>query len=206
MATLSEYRELGRPGSLTGADGAAEDQLGTLNFIDDDAVREAAVSVHHWCRSSRLACHSTPRCGGGRRGCGATHVHVMTVDGGDARNLASYLPQLGPGAEATFTATWASPLRYADDMIIMSLQCATQWDALSHAWYDGQLYNGVPEAAVTSLGAARNGIENAVRKGIAARAVRCPGHRGSGACPTSRRTKASSRQSWMRWSSTRASP
>jgi hypothetical protein len=74
-------------------------------------------------------------------------IHVMTVDGGDARDLARYLSDLSPVAQASFTATWASPLRSADDMIIMPLQCSTQWDALSHAWYNGQLYNGVPETA-----------------------------------------------------------
>ena len=36
----------------------------------------------------------------------------------------------------------ASPLRFNDDMIIMPLQAAHQWDALSHVYYEDQLYNG----------------------------------------------------------------
>ena len=31
---------------------------------------------------------------------------------------------------------------FSDDMVIMPLQCATQWDALSHCFEDGRMYNG----------------------------------------------------------------
>src|SRR5207247_7191108 len=31
---------------------------------------------------------------------------------------------------------------YADDTLFMSMQGATQWDALSHAFYDGVMWNG----------------------------------------------------------------
>ena len=33
-------------------------------------------------------------------------------------------------------------LRYADDMISLPLQCATQWDALAHIFYDDYMWNG----------------------------------------------------------------
>jgi kynurenine formamidase len=41
----------------------------------------------------------------------------------------------------------------ADDVIIMGLQSATQWDGLGHAGYAGRLYNDVPVSAVNT----RNG-------------------------------------------------
>jgi len=44
-----------------------------------------------------------------------------------------------------------------DDMIIMPLQCGTQWDALSHVFLDGKLYNGYEASLISSDGAKRNG-------------------------------------------------
>ena len=49
--------------------------------------------------------------------------------------------------------------RYADDYVVMPLQCATQWDALSHVFYDDQLYNGYPTSDVTPRGALHNAID-----------------------------------------------
>jgi hypothetical protein len=43
----------------------------------------------------------------------------------------------------------------ADDMVVMALQAATQWDSLAHVGYDGHFYTGAlaspltPRAAVT---------------------------------------------------------
>jgi kynurenine formamidase len=42
----------------------------------------------------------------------------------------------------------------ADDMIVMGLQSATQWDALSHVGNDGLLYNNTPAAAVNAMAGA----------------------------------------------------
>ncbi len=54
--------------------------------------------------------------------------------------------------------------RFADDYIYMPLQGSTQWDGLSHGWYDDTLYNGVPQTAIRTSpaagGATRLGIEN----------------------------------------------
>jgi kynurenine formamidase len=50
----------------------------------------------------------------------------------------------------------------ADDVIIMPLQCATQWDSLAHIGYDGLLYNNTPASAVRPVvGATRNSFANA---------------------------------------------
>jgi kynurenine formamidase len=69
-------------------------------------------------------------------------VHTMTV-----------MPEDGPIRGNGF---------WADDTVHMSLQCATQWDALSHVGYDGYLYNGFPSSSITkNTGATRNGIHNA---------------------------------------------
>lgn len=63
--------------------------------------------------------------------------------------------------------------RFADDYIFMPLQGATQWDALSHAWYGDTLYNGVPQREVVSAGAGgarRLGIQN-VKDSLVGRGV-----------------------------------
>ena len=55
----------------------------------------------------------------------------------------------------------AAGLAIADDLVIMPLQCATQWDGLAHIGYDGALYNGVSVDTVTAQsGALHNGIEH----------------------------------------------
>ena len=64
-----------------------------------------------------------------------------------------------------------NPFRFNDDMIIMPLQAASQWDALSHVYYDDQLYNGFPAGSVTSMGAYHCGIEKVDGKGITSRGV-----------------------------------
>ena len=61
---------------------------------------------------------------------------------------------------------------FSDDVIHMPLQCATQWDALSHVHYDGMLYNGCKAFDVLSVGgAARNGVEHLASPGIMSRGV-----------------------------------
>lgn len=100
-------------------------------------------------------------------------IHQFVVDGGDSRDLGEQMgawPQAGAGNQL-FPAVWGGRTRFADDTIFMSLQGSTQWDALSHVWYDEQMYNGYAAATVTSRGATRNGIEKAVAKGIAGRGV-----------------------------------
>jgi kynurenine formamidase len=72
------------------------------------------------------------------------------------------------------TQTGATPMgggaSFSDDYIVMPLQAATQWDALSHFFYDDQLYNGFPASGITVAGTARLGIEK-VAKGVVGRGV-----------------------------------
>jgi kynurenine formamidase len=48
----------------------------------------------------------------------------------------------------------------ADDIVIMPLQSATQWDSLAHVGYGSRAYNDVPYSAVTAVqGATRNSFD-----------------------------------------------
>src|SRR5438046_6177998 len=50
-------------------------------------------------------------------------------------------------------------IRAADDMVVMPLQCGTQWDCLGHVFYENFMWNGYDCREVTSNGAQKGGIE-----------------------------------------------
>src|SRR5262249_35185963 len=95
---------------------------------------------------------SGPQTNPGRR---FNPIHRMTLTGPDCTTGAIAFPG-GVG--------------FSDDMIIMPTHCATQWDALSHCFEDGRMYNGFDANEVTSRGAKRNSIDK-VARGVVARGV-----------------------------------
>lgn len=138
MARKYEFKERGKRLSNWGRWGE-DDEIGTLNFITDEH-RVAAAGLVRRGRVFELsmALGSTgPQAGGAGR---FNPIHHMSLTPADY--------DMPDGLIAS------------DDIIIMPLQAATQWDALSHIGYDGQLYNGVPGSAVNNLtGASRNAID-----------------------------------------------
>jgi kynurenine formamidase len=88
----------------------------------------------------------------------------MIVHGGDEQ-IADHLEGFGGSVGAAFKTMYERPMRFADDVVVMNLQSSTQWDALSHVWYDHKLYNGYPASAVTGLGATKNGIDKVAERG-----------------------------------------
>ncbi len=122
----------------------ADDQVGTLNFITPAKIVEAAGLVRQGkCFSLCIPFDERgPQAGGGR----FNPLYFTRMDGGD--DAIGAQDRIAGGA------------RFQDDVIVMPLQAATQWDSLSHAWYGGQLYNGYPSTTVSSRGTRHNGIEN----------------------------------------------
>ena len=55
-------------------------------------------------------------------------------------------------------------IRAADDMVVMPLQCGTQWDGLGHVFYENFMWNGYDCREVSSLGAQKCGIEKTKAK------------------------------------------
>ncbi|OBK24438.1 cyclase [Mycobacterium asiaticum] len=171
MANMTDFRRVARDLSNWGRWGD-DDELGTLNFITPQKVRQAAGLVRHG-KVFPLGVDFGSSGPQGAFGFRHNPIHVMTVDGGDASSLTRY----GPGWEKNPTAAQLSgyltdnPFRFNDDMVIMPLQAATQWDALSHVYYEDQLYNGFPADSVTSLGAFHCGIDKVDVKGITSRGV-----------------------------------
>ncbi len=149
-----------------------DDEVGTLNFITPEKVAEAARLV----TQGKVISLGGDFSSGGPQGefkFRQNPVHVMTVDGGDASTLVEYGPKwLRNAVAADMSAFFAdNPFRFNDDIIVMPLQAATQWDAMSHVYYEDKLYNGFPADSVTSFGAFHLGIEKVDRKGITSRGV-----------------------------------
>jgi kynurenine formamidase len=148
------------------------DELGTLNFITPAKVHQAAGLVKHG-KVFPLGVDFGSSGPQGAHRFRQNPIHVMTVDGGDARTLVEYGRKWARNAVGQQISGFFedNPFRFNDDMIIMPLQAATQWDALSHVYYDDRLYNGFPADSVTSFGAFHCGIDKVDSKGITSRGV-----------------------------------
>lgn len=118
-----------------------EDEVGTLNLIDDAARRRAAGCV--------------------RRGRAFTLGLPLSAEDGI---------QLGfiPGrVNPTLTMTAVNDplsddpdwIRSSEDKVELSMQCATHWDAIAHVSYRGRMYNGFRSDRVTETGAEVCGID-----------------------------------------------
>jgi kynurenine formamidase len=132
----------------------AEDQIGTLNLITPEKIREGAALVR---QGKVISCAlpydlDGPQTGGGRR---FNPMLRMMLTGTDV---------------AARTAPNPHGLGFADDMIIMPLQAGTQWDGFAHCFVEGQMYNGRDMRRVTSAGAQVNGVEQIADK-VATRGV-----------------------------------
>jgi kynurenine formamidase len=135
-----------------------DDQLGTLNFITAAHQRRAAGLATQGKRFS-LAIPLDADGPMGARGIRRNPVHILSVDGGD-NNLQPEPAGVPIGQADEIRHMYSdSPFRFNDDWIVMPLQGSTQWDALSHVYYDDLLYNGFAASTVSSLGASKNGIE-----------------------------------------------
>jgi kynurenine formamidase len=117
-----------------------DDERGTLNLITTDTVRAGVAEA----RDGRRFPLAIP----------------MSQDG----------PQLGfvPGRVNPTRTTIARMelfgdddrgIRFNDDAVALGVQAATHWDALSHASYNGRLYNGFPVDSVTDAGATKLGAD-----------------------------------------------
>ena len=146
-----EFHELAKRVSNWGRWGEA-DELGTLNLITPEVLVRAA------------ACVQTGKV-----------FNLGLVFGPEG-------PQTGAGGRFNphhFVSALGQPMTdepegfcYSDDVVHMPLQCATQWDALSHVHYADKIYNGFKVTEALGIdGAARVGIDKAAQKGIASRGV-----------------------------------
>jgi kynurenine formamidase len=132
----------------------ADDERGTLNYVTPEAIVNAARLVKRGAVFSLAIPFNAkgPQINQPRR---FNPIHRMMLTGPDFTTGAIKLPG-GVG--------------FTDDMVIMPLQCGTQWDALSHCFTDGRMYNGYDANQVAANGAKKNGIEK-IAHGVVGRGV-----------------------------------
>lgn len=148
---IKYVKELGQRLSNWGRWGD-DDEIGTLNFVTPQKRVEACKLAV----SGKVFDLGMPFDSDGPWSPGPPHrfnpIHLMSV---------APVDPLGDADGAFF----------ADDVIIMPLQCGTQWDGLAHVGYDGVFYNNVPMTAVTTRrGATRlpfgKGIDRLISRGV----------------------------------------
>jgi kynurenine formamidase len=137
-----------------------DDEKGTLNYVRPEHVARGAQTVQLGEVISLAVPFNEhgPQTGGFAR---FNPIHLMTRDGNDA--LANTTPRDFYGGKDRY-------IRSNDDIIIMPLQCGTQWDALGHIVFEGKIYNGYDASFVTSAGALKLDVANA-SEGLVGRGV-----------------------------------
>lgn len=146
---VAGVKELGKKLSNWGRWGD-DDEVGTLNFVTPE-VRVAAARMIVTGKVFDLGMAFGSSGPFSRPGMPRFNpIHLMSVSPSDPRE---------------------DDVIAADDVIIMGLQSATQWDGLAHAGYGGRLYNNVPASAVTTRhGATRNSftalVDRCISRGV----------------------------------------
>ncbi len=124
-----------------------DDEIGTLNYTSAEDIVGAARLVQKGKVMSLALAFDANGPQGGKSSYGAigrfNPIHVMLRSGTDA--YAGVLDH--------------RKIRGADDIVIMPLQCGTQWDGLGHIFYGDKMWNGRDCRTVTSFGAQECGIE-----------------------------------------------
>ncbi len=118
-----------------------EDEIGTLNLIDEAARRRGAAAVV----SGKAFALGLPLSE-------AEGIQLGFVEG--RVNPTRTMVQVNHPVNAD-QPDWVC---FSEDVLTLATQCATHWDALAHASYGGVIYNGYPASTVSADGAARCGI------------------------------------------------
>ncbi|MBX6387659.1 MAG: cyclase family protein [Frankia sp.] len=139
MPLPEEFHELARKVNNWGRWGP-EDERGTLNLITDEVVRRGAGCVR---TGKRFSLAMPLSADGPQMGFIPGRINPLRT------MISLNSPVTGDPTQACFS----------DDAVVMGVQCATHWDALAHASYDGRIYNGFGWDTITFNGAARCGID-----------------------------------------------
>ena len=132
-----------------------DDEVGSLNYLTPAVVAKAAGCISSG-KTFTLQVPMADPAGDpvwpGRSGA----IRTMVMDEGH------YIAGKGPD--------FAGGAHYADDHMTCFLQGSTQYDALGHVWYDGQIWNGY-DAKTTIGGLAKASVMAIATKGVVGRGV-----------------------------------
>ena len=127
-----------------------DDEIGTLNYTQAEDIIAAAKLVKKGKVISLALNFDNNGPQGGKTSYPAlgriNPLHTMLRTGTDA--YAGVLDKRG--------------IQAADDMVVMPLQCGTQWDGLGHVFYENSMWNGYDCREVSSFGAQKCGIEKTI--------------------------------------------
>jgi len=129
-----------------------DDEIGTLNYTSPEDIIKASQLV----KKGKVISLALNFDNSGPQGAKSKYpsmgrinpVHTMLRTGTDA--YSGVLDHRG--------------IRASDDMVVMPLQCGTQWDGLGHIFYEDYMWNGYDCREVTSAGAQKCGIEKTKNK------------------------------------------
>lgn len=127
------------PGSSAGNRGrwGPQDELGALNLIGEEQVLRAAGLVRAG-RVVRLGLDLGPR----------------TLVPPHRKHLERYMTR--DGGDYAAGARRPGGFQFAEDVVSFASHTGTHIDALAHAWYDDELYNGFPSSTIRSTSGAQN--------------------------------------------------
>lgn len=132
-----------------------DDEVGSLNYLTPETVLAAAGSIKSgkvFTLQVKMANPEGDPVWPGRSGA----IRTMIIDEGQ------YIAGKGPD--------FAGGAHYADDYMTLFLQGSTQYDALGHVWFDGQIWNGY-DAKTTIGGLAKASVCAIAEKGVVGRGI-----------------------------------
>ncbi|MFE6888559.1 cyclase family protein [Streptomyces sp. NPDC057694] len=133
MPLPAEFHDIAKHVNNWGRWGAA-DEIGTLNLVTDEVVREAAAEV----RTGRRVPLGLP----------------LKEDGVQSGLIPGRINPFHSMVQINQEIFGPGTVACSDDAVTMGLQAATHWDALTHVSHSGRLYNGRPADTITAHGGA----------------------------------------------------
>lgn len=153
-----EFRDIAKRVNNWGRWGA-DDEIGTLNLINDEVVRQAVAEV--------------------RTGLRVPLALPLKEDGVQTGMIPGRINPFHSMVQINQELFGSGTVACSDDAVTMGLQAATHWDALTHVSHSGQLYNGRPAGSITAHGGAEfSGIDKArhvVSRGVLLDVARAKG-------------------------------
>ncbi|MFE4871451.1 cyclase family protein [Streptomyces sp. NPDC056682] len=139
MSLPPEFHEIAKRVNNWGRWGE-RDEIGTLNHIHDQVVRDAAATV----RTGRRIPLALP----------------LQQDGVQSGVIPGRINPLHTMTQINQEIFGPGTVACSDDAVVFGLQAATHWDALTHVSHSGKLYNGRPATTITAhSGAEFSGID-----------------------------------------------
>lgn len=157
MSEAPEMGELLRDAPKNWGKWGPDDEVGCLNYLDRDAVLRGVQEVRNgevFTLQAQMG-----------------HPHGDPVfPGRESIQRENILDESSWAPGKSGAPDFPGGMHYADDKAVIFLQGSTQYDALGHVWYNGQIWNGY-DADTTVGGLDKASVLPIAERGVAGRAV-----------------------------------